>query len=352
MRIQRKKPEEGKPQKSTVTPPAAQKKILKERKPTEKRKLAKESAPTPGKKKKSDLDIALESSKSVKVIAPLFVAELIDQITKDGILSNIQHYYGDMDDKEQKEIEESVLLYLDIYKKALIRIETQIPADLYNKLDARRLSAIEEDKHIKIQELLTVCSAITDEKMQECLEFANKTIFRSRHRHISLMVGKVNEIVKETHEAWVNFLVDKPGFFTSPDIPPKSDIPNIPVDAKGKGILGGDPPVLERKTSKDIPPAVTLVQDVEINKLVDNPSIIDVDTVEVHEVEAVEKTAPSGEATGAEQVKDKVDQKAEVQVDQTEVRVPVPSLAVGPSLLALDSSSQEEVDHFENNNIE
>lgn len=88
---------------------------MKERKPTEKRNLAKESTPTPGKKKKSDLDIALESGKSVKVISPLFVVELIDQNAKDGILSNMQHYYGDMDDKEQKEIEESVLLYLDIY---------------------------------------------------------------------------------------------------------------------------------------------------------------------------------------------------------------------------------------------
>lgn len=198
-----------------MTPLITQKKILKERKPTKKIKPAKESSPTPDKKKKSDLDKTLESSKSVKVIGPLSVAELIDQITKDGILRKIHHYYGDMDDKEQKEIEESILLYLDIYKKALLEIEKQIPIDLYNKLDSRRSSFIEEDKHIKVQELLTIYGAITEEEMLHCLDFANKTIFRSRHRHISLMVGRVNEIVKETYEAWVKLFVDKPGFFTS-----------------------------------------------------------------------------------------------------------------------------------------
>lgn len=102
MRIHRKKLEEEKLQKTKVTPPVAQKKILKERKPTEKRKPAKESAPFPDKKKKLDLDKTLESGKSVKDTGPLSVVELIDQITKDGILSNIQHYYGDMDDKEQR----------------------------------------------------------------------------------------------------------------------------------------------------------------------------------------------------------------------------------------------------------
>lgn len=312
MRIQRKKPKEGKLQKTTVTPLTTHKKILKERKPTRKRKPIKESAPTPGKKKKSDLDVALESGKSINVIGPLCVAELIDQITTDGILSNIQHYYGNMDDKEQKEIEEAILLYLNIYKKALIEIETQIPTDFYNKLDARRLYTIEEDKHIKVQELLTFFGAMTEEEMQQCLDFANKTIFRSRYRHVSLMVGKVHEIVKETHEAWVNFFVDKPSFFTSPDIPPKSDIPDISVDAKGKGILGENPEVLEQKITKDIPLAVTHVQDVEINKMVGNiPLIID-ETIEILEVEAAKITAPSGKATSAEEkVKDKVEQKVE-----------------------------------------
>lgn len=65
-------------------------------------------------------------------------------------MSIIQYCYENMDDIEQKKIEEAILLYLDIYKKALLEIEKQIATELYNKLDARRLLAIEEDRHIKI----------------------------------------------------------------------------------------------------------------------------------------------------------------------------------------------------------
>lgn len=46
IKISRKKLEEGKKQKVKVTPPTTPKKILKERKPTEKRKLVKESTST------------------------------------------------------------------------------------------------------------------------------------------------------------------------------------------------------------------------------------------------------------------------------------------------------------------
>lgn len=119
----RKKAKEVKKQRVKVTPLTTPNKISKERKPTKKRNPVKESTSTPDKKRKSNVDIDLESGKSIEVIPHLLVIELIDQINKDGILSNIQHYYVHMDDKEQIEIEESVLLYLDIYKKTLLEIE-------------------------------------------------------------------------------------------------------------------------------------------------------------------------------------------------------------------------------------
>lgn len=71
---------------------------------------------------------------------------------------------------------------------------------------------------------------------------------------------------------------------------------------------------MEQKLTEDIPLAVTHVQDVEINILVEDnpPSVIDVETIEIHEVDAGKIIAPSGEATGAEEkVKDVVDQKEE-----------------------------------------
>lgn len=83
--------------------------------------------------------------------------------------------------------------------------------------------------------------------MNKCLETAHKTIFKAGIMHVHHMIGIVNEIVKETQEAWVKFFIDNQKFFTSPNVPPKFDIPCIPTDAKGKGIIGGDPPVLGKK---------------------------------------------------------------------------------------------------------
>lgn len=58
------------------------------------------------------------------------------------MLKNVQFYYEHLDDDEQRENEEAFLLYLDIFKKALLEIEKQIPTKLYDDLDARRLSAM------------------------------------------------------------------------------------------------------------------------------------------------------------------------------------------------------------------
>ncbi|XP_059077915.1 uncharacterized protein LOC131876511 [Cryptomeria japonica] len=71
------------------------------------------------------------------------------------------------------------------------RKEKKSELDKALESDARRLPAIEEDEHIKVQDLLTVCGAITEEEMQQCLDFANETIFQSRHKHVSLMVKQV-----------------------------------------------------------------------------------------------------------------------------------------------------------------
>lgn len=73
-------------------------------------------------------------------------AELINEVTKDGILKNVPNSYEALDDNEQYEIEEAVLSHLDIYKKDLIEVAKEIPSSLYNKLEARRLEAIKKDK--------------------------------------------------------------------------------------------------------------------------------------------------------------------------------------------------------------
>lgn len=100
-------------------------------------------------KKKDDIDLTLVFG-NITIIPPKICVELVYEITKDGMLKNVQFYYEHLDGDEQREVEEAILLYLDIYKKALLETENQILVHLYDILDARILSAIEEDRHIKI----------------------------------------------------------------------------------------------------------------------------------------------------------------------------------------------------------
>lgn len=53
------------------------------------------------------IDLALVSS-NVTVIPPKNCAELVDEITKDGMLKNVQFYYEHLDNDEQREVEEAV----------------------------------------------------------------------------------------------------------------------------------------------------------------------------------------------------------------------------------------------------
>lgn len=119
---------------------------------------------------------------------------------------------------------------------------------------------MEEDKHIKIQALLTTCASIIPEELDKTLEVVDKKIFHNKHTIVSLMLGRVDEIVTETHKAWVQFFATNPGFYTSPEV--KTDTTDIPVEGKGKGIVGTSPSILKNIKILDIePPVESNVQD-------------------------------------------------------------------------------------------
>lgn len=69
-------------------------------------------------KKMDDIDLAIVYG-NVTIIPPKTCAKLVDEITKDGMLKNVQFYYEHLDNDEQREVEEAVLLYLDIYIRKL-----------------------------------------------------------------------------------------------------------------------------------------------------------------------------------------------------------------------------------------
>lgn len=97
-------------------------------------------------KPKSYHDEAIESGKmksskkDYHIIPPLSIQELIDEIIKDGNLKNISVYYVNMDYNDQRKIE-VVILYMDVFSKALIELEKYLPIELYRLIDARRKSA-------------------------------------------------------------------------------------------------------------------------------------------------------------------------------------------------------------------
>lgn len=215
---------------------------------------------TTNRKSDNDTDTAIHSGN----VPPKTCTKLVDEITKDGMLKNVQFYYDHLEDDEQRDVEEGVLLYLDIYKKALIEIENEIPRELYNMLDARRLSTMQEGKHIKIQELLFACVTIAPEEMERTLEVENIKVFNRKHRITSVMLGRVKEIIKDIEKEWVKFFGENRGLFTSPKS--NSKILDTLVEGKGKGIMGTTPSILKNIKIVEIKPLIdTNIQtDIEI----------------------------------------------------------------------------------------
>lgn len=93
------------------------------RKVTHKKKL------TPKKKKRTNSDLA-----------PLDI--LLNEITEEGKLKNIEKIYDTLSANEKEQVEEGVILHMDMYKKFLMEVANEIPDDLYKRLEARRQAVI------------------------------------------------------------------------------------------------------------------------------------------------------------------------------------------------------------------
>lgn len=170
-------------------------------------------------------------------IAPL--DKLLNEITKDGKLKNISKLYDTLfaDDKER--IENNVILHLDIYKKFLIEIVDEIPTNLYRRLEARRVAIVELDKKIKIKKLLAVHLVNSPHEIDQLIIEANRIVFSTTHRHVALMAGRVNEVSKETIDAWDVFFVEKE---KQEELLRRKTIRVYQKDRdKGKGKVGGSP---------------------------------------------------------------------------------------------------------------
>lgn len=160
------------------------------RKTTPKKKL------TPKKKKRTNQNMA-----------PLDI--LLNEITKEGKLKNIQKLYDTLTVDEKEQVESSVILHMDMYKKFLMEVVNELLDELFKRLEARRQAVVELDKKIKIEKLLVVYPMNSPKEIDDLIAEANQSVFSTAHRHIALMVGRVNEVTVEIENAWDIFLSEK-----------------------------------------------------------------------------------------------------------------------------------------------
>lgn len=68
---------------------------------------------------------------------------------------------------------------------------------------------MELDKKLKVEALLVVHPVNSREEKDELIFEVNHSVFVSEHRQVSLMAGRVKEIVDETIDKWDIFFVEK-----------------------------------------------------------------------------------------------------------------------------------------------
>lgn len=93
------------------------------------------------------------------------------------LLSNLKIigvYYKNMDEENQRKVEEVVDFHLHNFSKTLIELKRSIPKDIYNIIDARRLIASKINKEMKERELINVCTYVSQDEAKRLIEEANK----------------------------------------------------------------------------------------------------------------------------------------------------------------------------------
>lgn len=71
------------------------------------------------------------------------------------------------------------------------------------------MSVMELDKKLKVEALLVVHPVNSKQEIDDLISEANRTVFVSGHRQVSLMAGKVKEIADETADKWDIFFCRK-----------------------------------------------------------------------------------------------------------------------------------------------
>lgn len=136
---------------------------------------------------------------------------------------------------------------------------------------------MELDKKLKVEALLVVHPAKSRQEIDELIVEANRTVFVSGHRQVSLMAGRKKEIVDETTEKWDIFFVEKEK--REEKGRQKEDKPFTKVyqkGDKGKNKVGSVPDLTIKDNlpplTQNTPPATTEAQEEVQNQPIENTS--------------------------------------------------------------------------------
>lgn len=173
----------------------------------ERRKRKPSSVPSPSPKRTRNLrkkqQVVREPQKKLtpkKKQQPVTLSlnDLLSEITDDGNLANVHKLYNTFNDSDRESIENNIILHLDIYKKVSIEVVDGLPNDLYRRLEGKRIAVMELDKKLKVEKILALHPINSKQEIDELISEANRYFFSSGHRQVSLMAGRIKEIVDET----------------------------------------------------------------------------------------------------------------------------------------------------------
>lgn len=114
-----------------------------------------------------------------------------------------------------------VIEYMIKYKKNLIELEGSIPQELYDRLEVRKLRAIEEDQQIRVKTIENLLLVISNQEYARILD-AIKPHLRTKARLIKIMGRKYDEIGEETNKVVEKVLREQFPIKQAPDQPAKT----------------------------------------------------------------------------------------------------------------------------------
>jgi len=117
-------------------------------------------------------------------------------MTIHGNLKPIVKYYCTFDDANKRILEDATVKYLNTFNRALVKILSEIPTSLSSILEMRKEAAKAKDLELREHVLSSLCPVISNKEADKFFKEV-KNNFRSKTRMNKLMIGDIDEVVKE-----------------------------------------------------------------------------------------------------------------------------------------------------------